>query len=118
MAERGLVPPSLSLNPPPPHTHTHTHILARTLSLTHSLSLSCSIRVLFCSLFEMAWKMGSLGAFALAKEVSPYMVKRGGGTIIYTSATAAYRGNSGQHAHTMVSLLFWDVGVNTLLYCG
>ena len=29
------------------------------------------------------------------------MLKRGHGTIIYTSATAAYRGNSGQHAHTM-----------------
>jgi len=41
------------------------------------------------------------GAFALAKEVAPYMLSRGGGTIIYTSATAAYRGNAGQHAHTM-----------------
>jgi len=49
----------------------------------------------------MAWRMGSLGAFALAKEVAPYMLSRGGGTIIYTSATAAYRGNAGQHAHTM-----------------
>ena len=29
------------------------------------------------------------------------MIQRGHGTIIYTSATAAYRGNRGQHAHTM-----------------
>ena len=48
----------------------------------------------------MAWRMGSLGAFSLAKEVAPYMLARGSGTIIYTSATAAYRGNAGQHAHT------------------
>eukprot|EP00929_Paragymnodinium_shiwhaense_P106136 TRINITY_DN71313_c0_g1_i1.p1 TRINITY_DN71313_c0_g1~~TRINITY_DN71313_c0_g1_i1.p1 ORF type:complete len:295 (+),score=58.20 TRINITY_DN71313_c0_g1_i1:116-886(+) len=50
--------------------------------------------------FELSWRNGSLGAFALAKEVSPYMLKRGHGTIIYTSSTAAFRGNRGQHAHT------------------
>eukprot|EP00037_Helgoeca_nana_P025865 m.287044 g.287044 ORF g.287044 m.287044 type:complete len:301 (-) comp27069_c1_seq2:2152-3054(-) len=49
--------------------------------------------------FEMAWRMGSLGAFSIAKEVSPHMAARGCGTIIFTSATAAYRGNAGQHAH-------------------
>jgi len=42
-----------------------------------------------------------MGGFILAKEVAPYMVARGHGTLIYTSATAAYRGNAGQHAHTM-----------------
>ena len=42
---------------------------------------------------------GSLGAFAIAKEAAPYMIQRGGGTIVYTS-TSAYRGNPGQHAHT------------------
>lgn len=52
-------------------------------------------------IFELAWRMGSLGAFACAKEAAPYMIERGHGTIIYTSSTAAYRGNSGQHAHTM-----------------
>ena len=51
-------------------------------------------------IFNLALSMGAVGAFALAKEVSPYMVARGKGTIIYTSATAAYRGNAGQHAHT------------------
>ena len=51
-------------------------------------------------IFNLALSMGAIGAFALAKEVSPHMIKRGKGTIIYTSATAAYRGNAGQHAHT------------------
>ena len=51
-------------------------------------------------IFEMAWRMGSLGAFVGAKEVAPHMLKRGGGTMIFTSATAALRGNQGQHAHT------------------
>ncbi|MEC7291050.1 MAG: SDR family NAD(P)-dependent oxidoreductase, partial [Pseudomonadota bacterium] len=35
----------------------------------------------------------------IAKEASPYMIQRGRGTIIYTSSTAAYRGNKGQHSH-------------------
>jgi NAD(P)-dependent dehydrogenase (short-subunit alcohol dehydrogenase family) len=51
-------------------------------------------------IFNLALSMGAVGAFALTKEVSPYMVNRGHGTIIFTSATAAYRGNAGQHAHT------------------
>ena len=51
-------------------------------------------------IFELAWRMGSLGAFAIAKEAAPYMIQRGGGTIVYTSSTSAYRGNPGQHAHT------------------
>jgi len=51
-------------------------------------------------IFTMALSMGAVGAFALAKELSPYMIERGKGTIIYTSATSAYRGNAGQHAHT------------------
>ena len=50
--------------------------------------------------FNLALSMGAVGAFALAKELSPYMVARGNGTLIYTSSTAAYRGNAGQHAHT------------------
>ena len=51
-------------------------------------------------IFELAWRMGTLGAFAIAKEVSPHMISRGGGTIVYTSSTSAVRGNPGQHAHT------------------
>lgn len=50
-------------------------------------------------MFEMGWKMGTRGLFCLAKSVAPFMQKRGSGTIIVTSATAAVRGNAGQHSH-------------------
>lgn len=49
--------------------------------------------------FELGWRMATFGLFRLAKEVCPLMVKRGHGNIIVTSATAAVRGNSGQHSH-------------------
>ncbi len=49
--------------------------------------------------FEMGWRLGTLGLFRLAKAVCPRMVERGGGTLIVTSATAAVRGNAGQHSH-------------------
>ena len=49
--------------------------------------------------FEMGWRLGTLGLFRLAKAVCPRMVERGSGTLIVTSATAAVRGNAGQHSH-------------------
>ena len=49
--------------------------------------------------FEMGWRLGTLGLFRLAQSVCPRMVERGGGTLIVTSATAAVRGNAGQHSH-------------------
>jgi NAD(P)-dependent dehydrogenase (short-subunit alcohol dehydrogenase family) len=49
--------------------------------------------------FELGWRMATFGLFRLAREVCPRMVERGGGNIIVTSATAAVRGNSGQHSH-------------------
>ena len=49
--------------------------------------------------FEMGWRLATLGLFRLAKAVCPLMVERGGGTLIVTSATAAVRGNAGQHSH-------------------
>ena len=49
---------------------------------------------------QNALSFGAVGAFALAKETAPYMIERGRGTLIYTSSTAAFRGNAGQHAHT------------------
>lgn len=49
--------------------------------------------------FELGWRMGTFGLFRLASAVCPLMVERGGGTIIVTSATAAVRGNAGQHSH-------------------
>ena len=49
--------------------------------------------------FEMGWRLATLGLFRLAQSVCPRMVDRGQGTLIVTSATAAVRGNAGQHAH-------------------
>ena len=49
--------------------------------------------------FEMGWRLGTLGLFRLAQCVCPGMVERGRGTLIVTSATAAVRGNAGQHSH-------------------
>lgn len=50
--------------------------------------------------FEIGWRMATFGLFRLAATVAPLMIARGGGTIVVTSATAAVRGNSGQHSHT------------------
>jgi len=49
--------------------------------------------------FEMGWRLGTFGLFRLARELCPRMVERGSGVMIVTSATAAVRGNSGQHSH-------------------
>ena len=50
-------------------------------------------------LFELGWRMATLGLFRLATSVCPLMVSRGRGTLLVTSATAAMRGNAGQHSH-------------------
>lgn len=49
--------------------------------------------------FEMGWRLATQGLFRAAKTVCPLMVDRGGGKILVTSATAAVRGNGGQHSH-------------------
>jgi len=49
--------------------------------------------------FEMGWRIATQGLFRVASSVCPLMEKRGHGTIIVTSATAAVRGNAGQHSH-------------------
>ena len=49
--------------------------------------------------FELGWRMACFGLFRLAKAVIPLMEARGGGTLLVTSATAAVRGNAGQHSH-------------------
>ena len=49
--------------------------------------------------FELGWQMACFGLFRLARTVVPLMEKRGGGTLLVTSATAAVRGNAGQHSH-------------------
>jgi NAD(P)-dependent dehydrogenase (short-subunit alcohol dehydrogenase family) len=49
--------------------------------------------------FEMGWRLATFGLFRVASTVCPLMEERGRGTILVTSATAAVRGNAGQHSH-------------------
>lgn len=49
--------------------------------------------------FEMGWRMATFGLFRLASVLCPLMAARGKGAILVTSATAAVRGNKGQHSH-------------------
>ena len=49
--------------------------------------------------FEMGWRLATFGLFRLAKSVCPLMEARGSGVLLVTSATAAMRGNAGQHSH-------------------
>ncbi len=49
--------------------------------------------------FEMGWRLATFALFRTASAVCPLMEERGKGTILVTSATAAVRGNSGQHSH-------------------
>jgi NAD(P)-dependent dehydrogenase (short-subunit alcohol dehydrogenase family) len=49
--------------------------------------------------FEMGWRLATFGLFRTASAVCPLMEERGKGTLLVTSATAAVRGNAGQHSH-------------------
>ncbi len=49
--------------------------------------------------FAMGWQLGTFGLFRIASAVCPKMEARGKGVILVTSATAAVRGNAGQHSH-------------------
>ncbi|HEB91770.1 MAG TPA: SDR family NAD(P)-dependent oxidoreductase [Deltaproteobacteria bacterium] len=49
--------------------------------------------------FELGWRLATFGLFRTASAVCPLMEERGRGTILVTSATAAVRGNAGQHSH-------------------
>ena len=49
--------------------------------------------------FEIGWRMATFALFRTAAAVCPGMEERGKGTILVTSATAAVRGNAGQHSH-------------------
>ena len=49
--------------------------------------------------FENGWRLATFGLFRAASTVCPLMEERGKGTILVTSATAAMRGNQGQHSH-------------------
>ena len=49
--------------------------------------------------FELGWRLATFSLFRAASAVFPHMEKRGKGTFLVTTATAAFRGNAGQHAH-------------------
>ena len=49
--------------------------------------------------FELGWRLATFALFRAAHAVAPRMEARGQGTILVTSATAAVRGNAGQHSH-------------------
>ncbi len=49
--------------------------------------------------FEMGWRLACFALFRVAQSVFPRMEERGKGTLLVTSATAAVRGNKGQHSH-------------------
>ncbi|MEZ5571848.1 MAG: SDR family NAD(P)-dependent oxidoreductase [Halioglobus sp.] len=49
--------------------------------------------------FELGWRLATFGLFRVASTVCPLMEARGKGTLLVTSATAAVRGNAGQHSH-------------------
>ncbi len=49
--------------------------------------------------FELGWRLATFALFRIASAVCPLMEKRGKGTLLVTSATAAVRGNAGQHSH-------------------
>lgn len=49
--------------------------------------------------FELGWRLATFALFRVASSVFPRMEERGRGTLLVTSATAAVRGNEGQHSH-------------------
>ena len=49
--------------------------------------------------FEMGGRLATFGLFRLASVLFPYMEDRGKGNLLVTGATAAVRGNAGQHSH-------------------
>ena len=50
--------------------------------------------------FELGWRLATFALFRTASAALPAMAERGEGTLLVTSATAAVRGNAGQHSHT------------------
>lgn len=49
--------------------------------------------------FELGWRLATFALFRIASCAFPLMESRGRGTLLVTSATAAVRGNAGQHSH-------------------
>jgi NAD(P)-dependent dehydrogenase (short-subunit alcohol dehydrogenase family) len=53
-----------------------------------------SVEDIRASDFEAAFRINALGALLVAKQVIPGMKSRGGGSIVFTGATASRRGNA------------------------
>lgn len=45
--------------------------------------------------FEKAWRVGCYGGFLFGREAARNMLRRGGGTLLFTGASASLRGRSG-----------------------
>lgn len=45
--------------------------------------------------FERCWRVGCLGGFLVGQQAARSMQRRGGGTVIFTGATASLRGGAG-----------------------
>lgn len=70
--------------------------------VVHNLGAQIGDRALAetsAKVFELGWRMATLSLFRTASAVCPLMERRGEGTILVTSSTAAVRGNRGQHSH-------------------
>ena len=50
-------------------------------------------------IFELGWRLATFSLFRTASSVLPKMEKRGKGSFLVTTSTAAFRGNAGQHSH-------------------
>ena len=53
------------------------------------------IRDTTAQVYRKVWEMACYAGFLMGREVAKKMVERGGGTIIFTGATASVRGSSG-----------------------
>jgi NAD(P)-dependent dehydrogenase (short-subunit alcohol dehydrogenase family) len=62
---------------------------------TGNLSLEATTN----KIFELGWRLATFSLFRAASVLCPLMEKRGQGTMLVTSSTAAMRGNPEQHSH-------------------
>ncbi|WP_018717773.1 SDR family NAD(P)-dependent oxidoreductase [Arhodomonas aquaeolei] len=53
------------------------------------------IRDISVATFERCWRVGCLGGFIVAREAARHMAPRGRGSLLFTGATAAWRGGAG-----------------------
>ena len=71
-----------------------------------------SILDIEASAFEDCWRAMTFGGFLVGREAARQMVSHGGGTIIYTGATASMRGNAGY-----INMAVGKFGIRALSQC-